>query len=90
MYPYIGDNTVWVPLGNPTIRTTYDSKLHPWRNQYLQSVQRWGLDTPLFQSSRVSARLQLSWRPPGVWRCTGYLRAAGPPRPGGLARTNKP
>jgi hypothetical protein len=58
--PYYGTNTVWVPLKNGTLqRTTYDTGLYPWNNQYLPSVLQWGMDASLFKRIAITERCSL-------------------------------
>jgi hypothetical protein len=60
MYSFFGTNTVWLPLKNGTTqRTSYNSGLNPWRNQYLPSVRQWGLDASLFKSIPIRESLVL-------------------------------
>jgi hypothetical protein len=58
--PFYGTNTVWVPLKNGTLqRTTYNDGLHPWRQQYLPSVRRWGLDASLFKTIPINEQFMV-------------------------------
>ena len=55
---YWDTNTVWVPLKNGTVqRTTYDTGLNPWRNQYLPGPRQWNLDASLFKNIPIHERL---------------------------------
>jgi hypothetical protein len=54
-YALYGTNTVFVPLKNGTQqRTTYNDGLHPWRQQYLPTVRRWGMDASLFKTIPIT------------------------------------
>jgi hypothetical protein len=47
-------NTVFVRLNNGTLqRTTLNTNLHPWRNQFLAGPWSYGLDASLFKSIRI-------------------------------------
>jgi hypothetical protein len=60
MYSYYGGNTTWVTLKNGTSqRTTYDPRLHPWRQQYFPSTRQWGLDAALFKTIPIHERFNL-------------------------------
>ena len=60
MYAYYGSNTVWVRLKDGTEqRTTYNDGLHPWRQQYMPSVNTWGLDASLFKNIPITERVNL-------------------------------
>ena len=51
-------NTVWIPLNNGTVqRTTYDTGLHPWRNQYFPGPLQWFQDASLLKSMRFHERV---------------------------------
>ncbi len=57
MYSYFGGNTTWVTLKNGTSqRTTFDPRLHPWRQQYFPSTRQWGLDASLFKTIPLKER----------------------------------
>jgi hypothetical protein len=59
-YALYGTNTVFVPLKNGTQqRTTYNDGLHPWRQQYLPSVRRWGMDASLFKTIPITEQFLL-------------------------------
>jgi hypothetical protein len=62
MSQFWNTNTVWIPLRNGAVqRTTYDTGLHPWRQQYVSGPRQWGLDASIFKTipitERVKARL---------------------------------
>jgi len=60
MFPYDGSNTVWITLKDGTEqRTTYNDGLHPWRQQYMRSVNTWGLDASLFKRIPITERVNL-------------------------------
>lgn len=53
-------NTVWVRLNDGTIqRTTLNTNLHPWRNQFIPGPLSWGLDASLFKHTRITERVSL-------------------------------
>ena len=59
-YAYYESNTVFVPLKNGTLqRTTLDTNLHPWRNQFLPGPRGWGLDASLFKAIRIKEQMSL-------------------------------
>jgi len=59
-FAFYGTNTVFVPLKDGTLqRTTYDTGLHPWRQQYLPGVRQWSLDASLFKTLRVTERFNV-------------------------------
>ncbi|MBI3280281.1 MAG: TonB-dependent receptor [Acidobacteria bacterium] len=48
--PFYDSNTVWVPLKNGTLqRTSFNTGLHPWRNQYFQGLYSWYQNASLFK-----------------------------------------
>ena len=54
-FQFYETNTVFVPLRNGTLqRTTLNTNLHPWRNQFLPGPRSWGLDASLFKNVRVN------------------------------------
>jgi hypothetical protein len=56
--PYYETNTVWVPLKNGTLqRTSVDTGLHPWRNQYMPGPWNWSLDGSLFKRIAITERV---------------------------------
>ncbi|MBI1897508.1 MAG: hypothetical protein HYS04_13435 [Acidobacteria bacterium] len=60
MYGFYGTNTVWVPLNDGSVqRLAYNDNLHPWRNQYLPGVRRWGLDASLFKMIPINERFKV-------------------------------
>jgi hypothetical protein len=53
-------NTVWIPLNNGTVqRTTYDTGLHPWRNQYFPGPLQWFQDASLIKATRIAEGVTL-------------------------------
>jgi len=53
-------NTVWIPLNDGTVqRTTYDTGLNPWRNQYAPSVRWWNVDASIFKNVRIREGMSL-------------------------------
>jgi len=53
-------NNVWIPLKDGTVqRVTYDTGLHPWRNQRKPSIRQWGLDASLFKNIPINERFKL-------------------------------
>ncbi|MGH9673864.1 MAG: hypothetical protein ACRD44_11845, partial [Bryobacteraceae bacterium] len=53
-------NNVWVRLNNNSVpRLTFDSGLHPWRNQYLPGVRQWFVDASLFKSVNLNEQFAL-------------------------------
>jgi hypothetical protein len=53
-FAFYESNTVWIPLKNGTLqRTSMNTNLHPWRNQYIPGPWNWGLDASLFKSFRL-------------------------------------
>jgi Carboxypeptidase regulatory-like domain len=53
-------NNVWLPLNNGTVqRVTYNNNLHPWRNQPIPSVIKWGLDASLFKNFKVGEQVNV-------------------------------
>jgi hypothetical protein len=53
-FAFYESNTVYVPLKNGTIqRTSLNTNLHPWRNQYIPGPWNWGLDASLFKAFRL-------------------------------------
>jgi len=60
MYQWYGTNTVWITLKNGTVqRTSLDTNLHPWRNQFVPGPRSWGLDASLFKNTRITERVTL-------------------------------
>jgi hypothetical protein len=59
-YAYYDSNTVWVTLKNGTVqRTSYDSNLHPWRNQFVAGPLSFSLDASAFKTVRLTERVNL-------------------------------
>jgi hypothetical protein len=57
---FYDSNTVWVSLKDGTDqRTTLDTGLHPWRNQFLSGPWNFGLDASLFKNVRMGERVNL-------------------------------
>jgi hypothetical protein len=57
---YWDTNTVWIKLNNGTIqRTTYDTGLHPWRNQYFPTSRWRNFDASLFKRIRIREGVEL-------------------------------
>ena len=57
MYGFYDSNTVWVPLKNGTQqRTSLDTGLNPWRNQYQSGLYNWFVSTSMFKIIRVNER----------------------------------
>ena len=53
-------NTVWVPMKNGTLqKTTINTNLHPWRNQYVPGPWSTGLDASLFKRIAITERVAL-------------------------------
>jgi hypothetical protein len=60
MYSFYGTNTVWVPMKDGSQqRTTFDPGDHPWRNQSLPGVRRWGMDASLFKSIPITESVRV-------------------------------
>jgi hypothetical protein len=58
LFPYYDSNTVFVPLKNGTLqRTTFDTNLNPWRNQYFLGLKNWYQNVSLFKTVPVSERM---------------------------------
>jgi hypothetical protein len=58
-YAFYGTNTVFVPLKDGTQqRTTFNDGLHPWRQQHMPGVRRWGLDASVFKTIPITERVQ--------------------------------
>jgi len=50
MYAYYESNTVWVKLKDGTLqRTSFDTNLNPWRNQFLSGLYNWDQSASLFK-----------------------------------------
>jgi len=51
-------DTVWIQMKDGTLqRTTLNTNLNPWRNQYLSGLFNWGLNTSLFKVIPVNERV---------------------------------
>jgi len=66
MYAYYETNTVWVTLKNgASQRTTLDTNLNPWRNQFKSGLYDWSQSASLFKiipvNERVSLRLNIDF-----------------------------
>jgi len=58
LYPYYESNTVWVTLKNGTSqRTTFDTNLNPWRNQFKSGLYNWSQSASLFKVVPVNERV---------------------------------
>jgi hypothetical protein len=59
-YAYYNTNSVVIPLKNGnTVRTTMDTSLHPWRNQFVLGPLAWNLNASLFKVFRIKEKAQL-------------------------------
>ncbi|MBK5292899.1 MAG: TonB-dependent receptor [Acidobacteriia bacterium] len=59
-FAFYETNTVYVPMKNGSLqRTTLDTNLHPWRNQFRNGPRSWGLDASLFKSTRITEQVVL-------------------------------
>jgi hypothetical protein len=59
-FPFYETNTVFVRLQNGTLqRTTLNTNLHPWRNQFLPGPRSWGLDASLFKNLPITEQFVL-------------------------------
>ena len=59
-FSYYESNTVFVPLKNGTSqRTSLDTNLHPWRNQFMPGPRGWNLDASLFKSIRLNEKFNV-------------------------------
>jgi hypothetical protein len=57
-YPYYETNTVWVPLKNGTLqRTTLNTNLNPWTNQFKSGLFDWSQSASLFKIIRVKEQV---------------------------------
>ncbi|HET8550433.1 MAG TPA: carboxypeptidase-like regulatory domain-containing protein [Bryobacteraceae bacterium] len=57
LFSFYDSNYVWIPLKNGTLqRTTLDTGLHPWRNQYFSGLYEWYQNASLFKIIRVNER----------------------------------
>ncbi len=66
MFPFYDSNTVWVPLKNGTLqRTTLNTNLNPWRNQFASGLYSWFQNASLFKvipvKERVAFRLNIDF-----------------------------
>jgi hypothetical protein len=58
--PYYGTNTVYVPLKNGTVqRTTINTNLNPWQNQYVSGPGTFGLDASIFKNVPITEHVFL-------------------------------
>ena len=56
---YWDTNTVWIPLNDGTVqRTTLNTNLNPWRNQYIPGPRQWNLDASLFKRFRIRESME--------------------------------
>ncbi|MBI3684590.1 MAG: TonB-dependent receptor [Acidobacteria bacterium] len=59
-FPFYETNTVFVQMKDGTLqRTTLDTNLHPWRNQFIPGPRSWGLDASLFKNTPITERVAL-------------------------------
>ncbi len=59
-FAFYETNTVFVRLKNGAQqRTTLDTNLHPWRNQFVPGPRSWGLDASLFKNVRLREQFVL-------------------------------
>ncbi len=57
-FQFYETNTVFVRMKDGSLqRTTLDTNLHPWRNQFLPGPRSWGLDASLFKNLPITERL---------------------------------
>jgi hypothetical protein len=57
-FPFYESNTVFVPMKNGTLqRTTLDTGLNPWRNQYALGLNDWYQNASLFKVIPVNERV---------------------------------
>lgn len=57
---YWDTNNVWIPLKNNTVqRTTYNTGLNPWRNQYFPGPLQWNQDVSLYKRFRVREGMEV-------------------------------
>lgn len=57
---FYDSNTVWVPMKDGSLqRTTMDTGLHPWRNQFLPGPWNFGLDASIFKNVRITETVNL-------------------------------
>ncbi len=58
--PNFDTNNVFITLKNGTsVKTTVDSNLHPWRNQFVPGPLTWGLDASLFKTIPIKESVSL-------------------------------
>jgi hypothetical protein len=59
-FAFYETNTVFVRMRDGSLqRTTMDTGLHPWRNQFIPGPRSWGLDASLFKNTRITERFVL-------------------------------
>lgn len=57
-YPYYESNTVWVPMKDGSLqRTTLNTNLNPWRNQWASGLFSWSQSASLFKVIPVNERV---------------------------------
>jgi hypothetical protein len=57
LFNFYDGNTVWVPLKTGAVqRTTLNTNLHPWRNQFQSGLFDWNQSASLFKVIRVNER----------------------------------
>ena len=58
MFNFYDSNTAWVPLKNGAVqRTSLNTNLHPWRNQFKSGLYNWGQNASLFKVIRVKEQV---------------------------------
>jgi hypothetical protein len=66
LYGFYDSNTVWIPMKDGSLqRTTIDTGLNPWRNQYRLGLMSWDQHASLFKiipvNERVAFRLNIDF-----------------------------
>ena len=57
---YYETNTAFVRLKDGSLqRTTLNTNLHPWRNQFVPGPRTYGLDASVFKTVHISERFQV-------------------------------
>ncbi|MBI3210533.1 MAG: carboxypeptidase regulatory-like domain-containing protein [Candidatus Solibacter usitatus] len=57
-FPYYESNTFWVPMKDGSLqRTTLNTNLNPWRNQWASGLYSWGQNASLFKMIPVNDRM---------------------------------
>jgi hypothetical protein len=58
LFSFYDTNTVWVPMKNGALqRTTLNTNLNPWRNQYKSGLYNWGQNASLFKVIRIKEQV---------------------------------